>query len=196
VTFSDPAVREILNREFICAWANSNPELPSSNFGIIPPEGMEWRRNFPQGTGNTNVTLFFCTSDGRVLHHMEGCWGPTAFVREAGYVLAARDRLTVGGREVPENTAREGIREMHRQAIADYRDEMSWGGREPWDWPRPEPRSPVRPPPDEDRRRRPVPSVNGVLDPLIRFHESEIANPLRRVEEALRLRLPVVQTGG
>lgn len=196
MTFSDPSVSDLLNREFVCAWINSQPALPASRFGVIPRESMEWRRYYPQGTGANNVTMFFCTSDGRVLHHLEGFWAPVLFVRETHYVLRARDRLTVRGREVPENVAIEGMREMHRQAIAEYRSEAgSWGDgiRKDVD---PENLRPI-PPPDDDRdRRRPVPVPNPAIALLIRFHEIEIANPLRRVEQALSERIPAINTGG
>lgn len=184
----------LLGREFICAWVNTRPELPATHFGIIPPDAMDWRRNFPQGTGNTNVTMFFCSSDGRVLSHLEGFWAPAAFVREARYVLQARDRLTVRGVEVPENAALEGVRDMHRQAIADYRYEGGLGWREPGESPVPMHERP-RPPWDEEGRRRPHPIDNAFLQ-LIRFHEFELSNPLRRVDGALTERLPIIQTGG
>ncbi|MBI5365540.1 MAG: hypothetical protein HZA54_00770 [Planctomycetes bacterium] len=222
MTFSDPAVYAWLARDFVCAWVNSRPEVPAQHFRRLDEEKLRgWQRLYPQGTGAASVTMYFSTTDGRVLSHLEGFWAPGVFLREMHWVTAMRDRLTAGGIGVPEDVARAGVAEMHRRAIDVWRREVGFWGeggggagrRAPEDAERERDadRKPVRPQPNpppqpdplpqpqpwpEPRPMPPLPTPGGWVGALVRFHEAELARPLLPIEQAMAERVPPAPPGG
>ncbi len=168
MTFSDDRVVDLLNREFVCAWTNTRPDLPPSSFSIIPDRQLwRWSDNFAQGTGANNVGLLFCTSNGWVLHEMQGFFAPEAFLEELRFVLDARNELTRRSVQVAFDDAARGMRERHRIEIASLQARLSRdsGSHRPW-----------------SGRRRPAVQQNEI-SLRIGFHRVGLAQPLRRVED-------------
>lgn len=159
MTFSDSRVIDALNRDFVCAWTNTRPDISPSSFPVIDPRTLQnWQGGFAQGTGANNVGLLYCTSDGWVLHEMRGFFAPEAFLEELRFVVSARDELTRGGAQVRFDDASRGMRERHQLQIASLQGRTGWEGR-----------------------RRPSPQ-DSEFALRVRFHQVGLSQPLRRVE--------------
>lgn len=91
MTFSDPAVEKALRRDFVCAWMNKSPKAKFA-------DGLYDRVKVPQGLGNgtgvTNVTAVFASSDGTVIHAMPGYLDPASFLRHLEFAKALSAHLS------------------------------------------------------------------------------------------------------
>lgn len=158
MTLSDDRVIEALNRDFVCAWTNSRPDVPPTTFPVLPPHTLrDWEKNFAPGTGANNVGLLFCSSNGWVLMELRGFLTPDGFLEELRFVLAARDEITRGSPTVTFDRAAQGMRERHQAAILSLQDR-------------------------ESRGRRPVRPRDLELALRIGHHQAGMREPLRRVE--------------
>lgn len=108
VTFAQKDVIEFVDANFVATWYNQDPRTyPPTSPGAVnsniacnclAPQGIargaEARQalvkanNLPPGTGATNVKIFFCTHDGKILNYLQGHWTPKEFVQHARFALS------------------------------------------------------------------------------------------------------------
>lgn len=110
VTFSDPEVRRALDTQFVVTWFNQAKQLfpggPAAASDHQPQVSEHYLRTFPDGAGGSNVRMFFCTPDARVVHSIEGYYRPATFLQEVAF---ARELLA--GAAARQATASEDIRQ-------------------------------------------------------------------------------------
>jgi hypothetical protein len=96
-TFSDERVIEETNRRFVGVWKNIRPE-PGFGDGLYPATyGRDLAAQLANGTAPNNVASLFCTSDGILLHVVEGYWRATDYLKEVEFAVTlsssdAKDR--------------------------------------------------------------------------------------------------------
>lgn len=175
MTFSDRRVIDLLNDEFVCVWRNRAPGTPWEGYPRI--NDWDWRRRFPQGTGNGAVNLYFCSSNGFTMNELGGFWAPGDFLEEARFALDVARDLTRGGEEVRRDVAARELTARHDQEVGRLerllRDLQSmkrvWG-------------------PEHAARMQ-------ALSQRIGFHRLEAQQPLRDVEALYNPR-PIRPIGG
>lgn len=128
VTFSDRRVADYLNDHFVCIWMNRSPGTPQEAFPRIAD--FRWEQNFPQGTGNGAVNMYFCTSNGYVMNELGGFWAPEDFLEEARFAVEAARELTGDGGTVARGEAARELTRLHDEAVRRLTREL-WGGRRP-----------------------------------------------------------------
>lgn len=150
---------DLLNDQFVCVWRNRAPGTPWTDFPRITDFG--WERNFPQGTGNGAVNMYFCSSNGFVMNELGGFWAPADFVEEARFALDAARDLTHGGEAVSRTEAARELTARHDEAAGRLQREL-----------------------DGMQRRRWLPAGGRAqsLMERIGFHRAQAASPLADVE--------------
>ena len=117
VTFSDPEVRRALDTQFVVTWFNQARDLfpgePAAAADHQPQVSEHYLSTFPDGAGGSNVRLFFCTPDARVVHSIEGFYRPATLLQEVAFARELLDCAAAG-----KATASEEI----RQRVAKRRD--------------------------------------------------------------------------
>ena len=115
VTFSDPKTNELINQNFIVTWFNQAPSLfPRRPVQTCTQHNV---RTLSEGAGGPNVKCFFCTPQGKIVHFIQGYYGPEVFQREVAF---ARTVLLAAGEK---KDARLRIRALHEQRMATLREE-------------------------------------------------------------------------
>ncbi len=168
MTFSDRRVADYLNDQFVCVWRNRAPGTPQTDFPRITD--FRWERNFPEGTGNGAVNMYFCSSNGFVMNELGGFWATEDFLEEARFAVDAAHALTGGGEAVARDTAARELTRRHDEAVGRLTRELQ-GGRRRWD-----------------------PRANAVTQ-RINFHRAQGQSPLTDVEALYNPR-PVPKPGG
>jgi hypothetical protein len=136
VTFSQPDVIRTMETNFVSTWFNQAPEqypILSHTAAIaagvrekvacdcLSAQGVRKeaargaalpKATLPPGAGGTNVKIFFCAPDGRILNYLQGHWTPREFTDHAAFSL---ELLRVYERGGNENDLRQDITDMHRQ---------------------------------------------------------------------------------
>ena len=85
MTFSDPHVRRLLNRRFVCAWTNTqgDPNAGASfAHGPKEPAGGCLR-----GNGEHNIQLIVMTPKGRIFHVISGFISPRELRKQLAFAL-------------------------------------------------------------------------------------------------------------
>lgn len=155
MTFSDRRVADFLNDHFVCVWMNRSPGTPQDTFPRITD--FRWETNFPQGTGNGAVNMYFCASNGFVINELGGFWAPQDFLEEARFALDAARALTGGGETVARDVAARELTRRHDEVAARLSREL------------------------QGRRRRWDPRANSIAQ-RINFHRAQARSPLADVE--------------
>jgi len=175
VTFSDRRVADYLNDQYVCVWRNRAPGTPQDNFPRITD--FRWEQNFPQGTGNGAVNMYFCASNGFVMNELGGFWAPGDFLEEARFVVDAARALTGGGDTVARDAAARELTRRHDEAVGrltrELQDLQGNGRRRPW---------------VADTRAN-------SLSQRINFHRAQGQSPLQDVDALYQPR-PVPEPGG
>jgi len=90
VTFADDKVVDLLNAKFVLLWNNHQPDLGGGDARQQPAFTKEELELYPEGGGGGNVRTYFCLSDGRIVHYVEGWFRPERFLEEAEFALTLR----------------------------------------------------------------------------------------------------------
>jgi hypothetical protein len=83
-TLADPAVQELLRRNFVLAMHNQLPDLycnRSIDPGVDRYPGDQVDR-CPESAGGGNLRIYLCRPSGELLFEMLGYWKPDAFLAE------------------------------------------------------------------------------------------------------------------
>jgi len=117
-TLGDLDVTIELSRHFVVVWQDL---LPASWYGsgeLIRPS-LERQpadtRPYREGRGQGTVRSFFATSDGRLVHTLEGFWGPERFLREARLARNLIGRAAAAPEEDQLDIVRRGLEGVSEQ---------------------------------------------------------------------------------
>jgi len=89
VTFSDPAVAEAVNKEFVAAWHNRSP-------GFYDGDSVAEKsifQNSNEAYPTQNICTFILAPDGKVFHYVAGYLAPELFLK---FLEAARELCRAG----------------------------------------------------------------------------------------------------
>jgi hypothetical protein len=114
VTFADPAVKKLLQKEFVCAWVNLEGEaIAGSSFAHEPgtPAGQCVR-----GNGEHNIQLLTMTPEGKVFHVLAGYVAPRELVEELRLALSIFGSLDDEVRTSPEDR----VVAAHKDFLAEH----------------------------------------------------------------------------
>jgi len=115
VTFSDERVIERVNRDFVGVWKNIRPSQPFGDGDFLGMDAAQFAKQLPNGTAPQNVTTFFCTSEGEVLHALPGYWKSDEFAQELSFISDLAARPAEGrGRAHADRAARLGTGDPRR----------------------------------------------------------------------------------
>jgi hypothetical protein len=136
VTFSQTDVIRAIETNFVPTWFNQAPgQYPVLTHGAAIAAGVREKvacdclsaqgvrkeaargaalpkATLPPGAGGTNVKIFFCTPDGRILNYLQGHWTPKEFTDHAAFSLELMKIYERGGSD---SNLRDDITDMHRQ---------------------------------------------------------------------------------
>ncbi len=85
MTFSDPHVRKLLNKRFVCAWINTQGD---SNAGASFAHGpKEPAGGCLRGNGEHNIQLIVMTPKGKIFHVISGFISPKELREQLSFAL-------------------------------------------------------------------------------------------------------------
>jgi hypothetical protein len=88
-TFVDLDLVDYLNQNFVLVWHNSLHMDRYSFFDdpsrFVPSFSADQVSTYAEGRGHEWMHTYFCTSDGRVTHHLAGFWKPQRYLAEARF---------------------------------------------------------------------------------------------------------------
>lgn len=82
VTFSQPAVIRELDDHWVSTWFDQAKDSRRARYEMQSEEVLH---QLADGAGGGNVRTFFCDSKGRIVHYVQGFYGPESFLREAAF---------------------------------------------------------------------------------------------------------------
>jgi hypothetical protein len=120
VTFSDPKVAEVVNKNFVPAWFNRSPGFCNSDFTTE----KSIFENSAEAFLTKNICTFVLAPDGRVFHYVAGYVSPELFQRFLEDALALR-RAGFDGKMKPRPGGLDVMKRLHADLGARFQGETT-----------------------------------------------------------------------
>jgi len=207
VSLSNPKVIEKIHDNFVPCWSNSMNGGPAQQWQASFDQQLATYENstygsvfrhFPNGTGDTNIVMFFCTAEGQVLHALKGYWEPERLIEEIDFVTGLRDTLLK--QKLPEEELKLKLADAHRERAQALRKLPKEASRpqEPRAIPSTCPSSNLQKKKEEqaEQAAKAQAFTPQTWDLLAQGHETQAKAPLQEVLKAADEWNPMKQYGG
>ena len=85
VAFSNPKVIRLLEKNFICAWKNVSPKTKFRDGLYTTRRTARIVKGIRPGTGQTNICAFVVSTEGKIIHAIQGYHDAKSFISEVNF---------------------------------------------------------------------------------------------------------------